>query len=415
MTQKTKSLPQLVKGSSTYKLIVPEKVEEKIRYLLRKFPSTEWSGVLFYTHQGSFENNDLVITCQDIFPMDLGDATYTEFSMSEDVAAYMADNIELFDSDTGLCHSHHSMSTFFSGTDMSTLQKEGDDTNCFVSLIVNNAGSYSAKITRKVQTKSEVTVKDLGTSYEFFGDGTKDVSKENKETTKVIEKEVIEYFDLEVERHEVQNSLSYLDDRFEEIRKKKSPRTQVTPAKWNDDDRSFFEILHQDNKNEELDLFGNNSKESPRESLVEINTRELNDKLGNWEPNEKKIHEAVVHMITCNLILNPDKIDLKQWVNRHMINMYKKIFGDECDVCALNDSIGAFTEWRDFIVPHILDYFDYGDLPKSLMNDFDFVQSKVADAILEELYEYSIIGRGKNEEENPFINSYIDAFSCYTC
>ena len=99
-----KNLPSLVKGQSTYKLIVPEKVEEKIRYLLRKFPHTEWSGVLFTTHEGTFEDNNLVITCQDIYPMDLGNAVYTEFNMSEDVAAYMADNIELFNCELQLVH-----------------------------------------------------------------------------------------------------------------------------------------------------------------------------------------------------------------------------------------------------------------------------------------------------------------------
>ena len=99
----SKMLP-VIKGSSTYKLIVPTEVEEKIRYLIRKFPSTEWSGVLFYTHQGSFEDNNLVIICKDIFPMDLGTSGWTEFRMSEDVAAYMAENIELFDCETGLVH-----------------------------------------------------------------------------------------------------------------------------------------------------------------------------------------------------------------------------------------------------------------------------------------------------------------------
>lgn len=94
----------MIKKSSTYKLIVPEKVEEKIRYLLRKFPQTEWSGVLFITHEGSFEDGNLVITCQDIYPMDLGNSTFTQFRMNEDVAAYIADNIELFDCDTALVH-----------------------------------------------------------------------------------------------------------------------------------------------------------------------------------------------------------------------------------------------------------------------------------------------------------------------
>jgi len=99
-----KELPQLKKGSATYKLIVPEKVEEKIRYLLRKFPSTEWSGVLFTKHTGTFENNDLVITCEDLYPMDLGTSGWTEFKMNEDVSAYMAENIELFDCDVALVH-----------------------------------------------------------------------------------------------------------------------------------------------------------------------------------------------------------------------------------------------------------------------------------------------------------------------
>lgn len=104
MNTEKKELPILVKGSTTYKMVIPENVEEKIRYLLRKFPSTEWSGVLFITHQGTFENNDLVIICKDIYPMDLGNATFTEFKMNEDVAAYMADNIELFDCDMALVH-----------------------------------------------------------------------------------------------------------------------------------------------------------------------------------------------------------------------------------------------------------------------------------------------------------------------
>lgn len=106
----TKNLPKLEKQSSTYKMVIPKKVEAKIRYLQNKFPSTEWSGILFYTHSGSFETNDLIITCQDIFPMDLGNATFTEFKMSEDVTAYIAENMDtLWECETGLVHSHHSM------------------------------------------------------------------------------------------------------------------------------------------------------------------------------------------------------------------------------------------------------------------------------------------------------------------
>ena len=99
-----KQLPPLIKQSSTYKLFVPRKVEEKIRYLIRKFPHTEWSGVLFYRHTGSFEDNDLEIHCEDIYPMDLGSSGFTQFRMDETVAGYIADNIELFDCDVNLIH-----------------------------------------------------------------------------------------------------------------------------------------------------------------------------------------------------------------------------------------------------------------------------------------------------------------------
>ena len=41
-------LPPLIKEPATFKMTIPRCVEEKIRYLLHKFPSTEWSGILFY-------------------------------------------------------------------------------------------------------------------------------------------------------------------------------------------------------------------------------------------------------------------------------------------------------------------------------------------------------------------------------
>lgn len=391
-----------MKGSSTYKLIIPENVEEKIRYLLRKFPSTEWSGVLFVTHQGTFENNDLVITCKDIYPMDLGNATFTEFKMSEDVAGYMSENIELFDCDLQLVHSHHQMSTQPSSTDLNTLKEEGNERNCFVSLIVNNAGKYYAAITRKVQTKSEVTVKKLGTSYEFFGEGAKNISPDNTETTKVIEKEVIEYFDLEVERHEVSNSLAYLDDRFDEIierkateRKKSNNSSNIAPT------GTFFDWMHSKPEPKEQNLFGDTPyrevTEKPYKDDHIFNPIVIDD----WKPDPKKIHAAVVHMITCNLIINPDKFDLKQWVTKHMKNVYIKIFGESSIYECTHNTCGAFSEWKDFIIQHTLDYFDTTDVPDSMWDDVNLFQSRIAQAMRDEIMEFIDV--------NPYIKAYNEA------
>lgn len=85
-------------------MIVPENVEEKIRYLIKKFPHTEWSGVLFYTHEGNFRNSNLVITCTDIYPMDVGTGSTTSYYTSPDITHYMSENPELLNGNIGMVH-----------------------------------------------------------------------------------------------------------------------------------------------------------------------------------------------------------------------------------------------------------------------------------------------------------------------
>lgn len=341
--------------------------------------------------------------------MDLGTSGWTEFHMSEDVASYMAQNIELFDCETGLVHSHHTMGAFFSGQDIKMVQQEGNDTNCFVSLVVDTRGQYVARITRKVQSKSEVTVKSLGSSYEFFGDGSKAISKDNSETTKIVTKEYIEYFDLQVERHEVPNSLGYLDARFDEIERKKaaanppsafSPQASyAAPLKSDEHDTSFFNWLHSDKKKESavqpcLDFSKGQYDKSGSPSA---------DDVCNWTPDPKKVHEAAVHMVTLNLILNPKDFNFKHWVSRHMTNVYRKVFGayGEYDTALPT----AFSEWRDFIIQFTLDYFDCDDAPAQVFDDPDLLIGIVAQALIDELSEYTNL--------NPYIQEYINTLYQY--
>ena len=97
---------KLVQKSDTYnyKIIIPAEVEKKIRFTCQRVWNTEWSGTLFFTYEGSFENNDLVIKCVDIYIMDIGTQAYTEFDMNSDVIAYMCKNSELLDCQMGLIH-----------------------------------------------------------------------------------------------------------------------------------------------------------------------------------------------------------------------------------------------------------------------------------------------------------------------
>lgn len=385
-------LPRLVKRSSTYKLIIPEKVEEKIRYLLRKFPSTEWSGVLFTTHEGNFEDNNLVITCQDIYPMDLGNATFTQFQMSEDVASYMAENIELFDCDLQLVHSHHVMSTSPSGTDLNTLRTEGNDRNCFVSLIVNNAGTYYAAVTRKVTSKSQITITNLDCSYEFFGEGKVKVPMEAQEA-EMRESTVIEYFDLDIERHTISNPLEYLDTRFAEILRKKESQIKYNTPSTPLTNTDFHDWLHKDNSiKSEPYLFDATTMKSLE--YTRTDNHDIPSGQFNFIPNQKLIHKAVVRMVLCSFIINPDKVDLRQWVKIHMKKKYEEIFHIDS-----SNNLEEFNEWKDFIVSYSLDYYE--ELSQIDPNHWEDATFAIIEAMLEELGEF----RGAN----PYIDSYITA------
>lgn len=383
----------MVKGSNTYKLIVPRKVEEKIRYLCRKFPTLEWSGILFTSHEGNFEDGNLVITCQDIYPMDLGSGTFTSFKMDESVAGYIAENFDLFGCDMNLIHSHNQMSAFFSGTDTSTLQSEGNDQNCFVSLIVNNAGSYCAAITRKVQSKSEIVTKSLGTSYEFFGEGSVKTEEDNmSESTQIVDKEVIEYFMLDIEVEHVDNPLAYLDTRFEEIQSTKKKNVVINPlitTNTSDDNYSRNWWSSQRKQSAEIKEAMYCSPENYQEQSLFSDEEMGKIDSFDWEPDPTIIHKLVCQMVTCSLIIN-DTIDLKQWIVRWMDKKYTEIFNPEST---------QFDEWKEFIVDFMIGQYIWTD-DNASDDDYDLLQSKIASAINDELCQYAPDG----------VNDYIDEY-----
>lgn len=130
-----------------------------------KLPSTEWSGVLFYSYTGSKQEGNLRLVAEDFLLLDIHSHTYTEFSLNNnEVANYAVDNDLIF-CNMGLIHSHNSFNTFFSGTDLNTLQVEGSERNHFLSLIVNNAGDYTARLTTKIVKKAEGTMREYTKTF----------------------------------------------------------------------------------------------------------------------------------------------------------------------------------------------------------------------------------------------------------
>lgn len=207
----------------SYVIVIPSNVEYIIRKFCAKAPDNEWSGTLFYQVEGNF-NEGLRIICKDFLLMDLGSAAFTEFDEDGTAIDYMVQHPELLDCQMGLLHSHDRMTTFFSGTDTNTLNKEGNDRNNFVSLIVNNAGTYSAAITRKVTYKEIHNIEITG-QYPFFG--TRQVfNTPTAVTSEEKEKLVIEWFDLTIEKQTVEFQEDEYDARFREISNKATPASK---------------------------------------------------------------------------------------------------------------------------------------------------------------------------------------------
>lgn len=394
--QSTKVISLVQKsGTYNYKLIIPAEVERKIRFACQKVWSTEWSGTLFFTHEGSFENNDLVIRCVDIYIMDIGTQAYTEFDMNPDVIAYMCENPELLDCQMGLIHSHNNMSTFFSGTDTATLKEEGRDRNNFVSLIVNNAGTYTAAITRRVKSKQ---VKE-SVSYEFFDDGEKHDTKEY-----VSSADEIEWFYLKIEKEGENYSFPDMAARLEEIKQAKAERAKKaqTPVY-----QGGYKPVIANSYGTKVGPANLVKKEADRKDL---NQRTLFDDVddlpfeegynipyGQVSFDKVTLKSLVLQLITGSIIISNDsKIDITKWA-KSMPALYEKRFG--------KGKVGMdnFKMWAETYAEYLTWY-----ITDEKLEELGFDETEIcaicAHDMVEELTKLP---------ENDYIKGYIDALQKY--
>lgn len=320
----------LKKQDNTYKLIITPELEEKIRFLCARFPNNEYSGVLFYDYTGRFEDNSLVLTAKDFCLMDYGSATYTEFNKSAEICNYMIEH-DLLECQQGLMHSHDQMSTFFSGTDLGTLQEEGSDMNNFLSLIVNNAGQYTAAITRKVKHIPHVTEV---LEYEFFGEETINIGNDEYDA---IESYEIEYFFLNIEKSTVNIGYTDLFNRIEEISKDKTKITNIS--------REPRANLIVDSTLKATPLYKEtNIPFSKANTAVQagVDTDESID-YNKYKFNETDLNNIVKQLLIGSPIFTPK--DLNEWVQK-MPTVFSKRFGEgQKGLANYRAFIGYFVEF----------------------------------------------------------------------
>lgn len=150
-------------------LIISKEIQSQIMYLHNKVKDIEWCGILFYSIvSGTITDPDnLVLKAEKIFLGDIGVGTYTEMSTDETI-------IDFYDAypaamstpwKQGYIHTHHSMATFFSGTDMQELHDNAGSHNYYLSLIVNHKSEFCAK----VAIVAEAEIPETKSSYKFKG------------------------------------------------------------------------------------------------------------------------------------------------------------------------------------------------------------------------------------------------------
>lgn len=216
--------------------------------------------------------------------------------------------------------------TFFSGTDTSTLKEEGRDRNHFVSLIVNNAGSYTAAITRKVKSKRIV-------NEAFFYESFEGVLVEATDSWEE-EVEEIQYFHLDITKEGNTYSFPDVDARLAEIKKAKETKAKTQPYTQG----TLFPKGYAGGNSKYQEGFSQTPKAVVQQPQLPFDAREIESEPP-FEPADgvvpdqdvkadpKLIHSLCLQLLTGSVMIpNESKIDIKRWVNS-MKSVIERRFG----------------------------------------------------------------------------------------
>ena len=300
--------------------------------------------------------------------------------------------------------------TFFSGTDTATLKEEGIDRNHFVSLIVNNEGTYTAAITRKVKATKTITE---NFSYPTF---------ENEEVadtkTYTIESEELEWFYLKIEFEKSENSFQeVLKARLEEIKKVKKEKSNQLLSKqpaytggynnWKGDKFQqgtlFPEFDEKETQSYTNQVGSANKIVNKSKDELFFDRDYISNKISDAVPydyiefNKETIKSLVLQLITGSIIIpNASKIDAKKWA-QGMVPLYERRFGKG------EEGIKLFKVWAE----EYIDFLCWYTEDKSLTEmgfDSEEIAATCAHDIIKELTKLP---------ENIYIKEYIDILEGY--
>lgn len=209
------------------------------------------------------------------------------------------------------------MSTFLSGTDIATLREEGNDRNHFVSLIVNNAGSYTAAITRKVKSKRDV--------HETFSYKSFEGVPVEATDTWMEEIEELQYFHFDITKEGADYSFPDVDKRLEEIKEAKASKNcnsafSYPPSNYYGVDWEKPKVETPVSQQPTLPFDTEIENEAPFNRAESVPGQEVS-------ADPKLIRSLCMQLLTGSVMIpNDSKIDIKKWVN-NMQSVVEKRFG----------------------------------------------------------------------------------------
>ena len=129
------------KSEPVFKITIPEMVNNKVKFLLTRFESTEWSGPAWYKIMESEKKTNFpkIVSLVYFKPIHLGHGTETELDgdkMGKLLPKVYKRFPDLKDCYLGLIHSHHTMGAFLSGTDKDTAREQANGDGIFFSTVV---------------------------------------------------------------------------------------------------------------------------------------------------------------------------------------------------------------------------------------------------------------------------------------
>ncbi len=210
-------------------LYISQSLLNEIEYLHRNVGTLEWCGPLIYEKlEGSISKPEtLKLRAHHIYPMDIGTGAHTAASFSgEDIVNVFETHAELLREQNpwkqGLIHTHHSMSTFFSGTDMDELHDNTPNHNYYLSLIVNFDGKWCAKVAfvATIKEKSKQT-------FSFKDTEDQEASFDSSSTT---EKQVLMMIDMDIVKEGADLVSQEFQARFLKLKEEKAKRVYSSPS-----------------------------------------------------------------------------------------------------------------------------------------------------------------------------------------